>query len=179
MMRRLHRLAPWVLSVSLLAIGLTMGAAAAGGPSSPSIADAMATWIVGNAIALLGGLIAWTQLTLRSVRQRVEDAIAKHNGLEGAHYVAATHNHEPFFVTLRGLQQSLHEIHNKLNTLVSGQETTANELTEQDARLEHVEKGLAQLLTEHRILHGRQLHRRANDGTDFDPGDLRGVGDGV
>jgi len=175
-----RRLAPWILGLMLIAMGLTMGASAAGNsPSASGLVTTWAEWIVGNAIALLGGIIAWTQLTIHSVRRIVAQEIMSHDGLEGAHKVASSHNHEPFNKSLHNIELLIAEINGKLNMLVEGVETTMNDLAEQDTRLATVERGLEKLLSEHCFLHGQALRHRSTDAPGFSPDNVRGVDDGV
>lgn len=169
MIRHVRRQIPWLLAFVLIAAGLTMGASATGGaPNQPGPLAALAEWIVGNVIALAGGFIAWTQLTLRAAKKRVEEALAIHNAKPDAHEAAAAHNHGPMNQVLTEMKILLSEVNAKVNTLVVGQGTAIEELAEQDARIGVLEDTLLALKTQHEIIHGDQLRKRSEDPPDFD-----------
>lgn len=158
MIRRLHRLAPWMVAIAMMAAGLTIGASAAGeGASQGGIITSWAEWIVGNVIALVGGLIAWTQLTLRGVRNRIAEALALHDSNEEAHHAASAHNHVPINADLSEVRILLESINQKVNTLVDGQKIAVEELGEQDVRIGNIENALQRLWGQHEAIHGDSL----------------------
>lgn len=101
-------------------------------------------------------------------------ALAQHDNSEHAHRAASEHNHGPMVASIQRVEATLERVEWHIAGLLAGQTTATAELAEQDVRLEHVEKGLAQLLTEHCLLHGRQLQRRAGDPPDVNVEKLRG-----
>lgn len=97
-----------------------------------------------------------------------------HDGSPFAHRSASEHNHGPMVASIERIETTLERVGGHIAGLLAGQTTATAELAEQDVRLEHVEKGLSQLLTEHCLLHGRQLQRRDGDPADVDLDKLRG-----
>lgn len=173
-MKKMRRTVPWAVALFLLFVGTAMGAAAMGGTPQSSVISDLAQWIVGNVLALCGVFVAATRATQVWLKGHVAAMLEHHDCGEGAHRAASAHNHGPMTAQMDRIEHALDGIRRDVSSLVEGQRQAVEELDEQDVRLGSVEKSIAQLLTEHCLLHGQMLRHREADPAGLDPLEMRG-----
>lgn len=169
---------PFLVATFLAAFGMSLAASAVGTAQVAQVAQEplshhIASFIVGNVLALVGGFVAAAKGLQLWLKQHVIDSVFAHNANEDAHLTASLKNHQPILDMQHENRRLLQAIEMKVDGVAQALAGAKKALGTQDAKVQELDKSLAALHTEHELIHQAQLksrlRRRAGDPEDAEP----------